>query len=357
MPVYEILKEDRVKQLSFGPVVFPRQGTSGRVVCFSATAQQICKIARIERIGRDKKGSLTGFQRPRIAGHIREIRDYLARPEAILPNAIVLAFSDGVKISRAGTLNVDVSSGPPGWLVDGQQRLSAALEVHNGFELLVSAFICEDLSELNRQFILVNNTRPLPKPLVYELLPSTTGLPHRLSDRAEAALLTEELNYRDNSSLRGQILQQTNPEGVVKDTLLQKLLMNSIQHGALRNGHSSRPSLNRRFELVSSFFEAVQEIFADDWQGHTAKTSRLLHGAGIISMGYVMDELNIRRGASKVRDFKTGLRPLVGRTHWTSGEWHFTDERRPWNALQNTSGDYRRLSHHLVRLVRRGSFR
>lgn len=337
----------------FSPTLRLEQAEGPTVVCFAATAHQIAAIARVERIGRDRKGKLKGFQRPQIAAHIREIRDYLAQPDAMLPNAIVLAFSEGAKVGRDGTLTVDTSGTPPGWVVDGQQRLSAALELpDNGFQLLVSAFICEEMKELNKQFILINNTRPLAKPLIYELLPGVAGLPHRLSDRSGAASLTEALNYREGSSLKGLIHQQTNPDGIIKDTLIQRLLINSFLNGALRSW-SQDDKIDGAYDLVNAFFGAVKDTFAKDWEGHTAKTSRLLHGAGLVSLGYVMDELNIRDRAKTKRAFEAGLQALVGKTHWTSGEWKFESERRRWNALQNNNADYRLLSHHLVRLIRR----
>lgn len=247
------------------------------------------------------------------------------------------------------------SAGPPGWVVDGQQRLCAALGVPGRpFEFVVSAFLCRDPAELNRQFILINNTRPLAKPLIYELLPGVQGLPQRLSDRAGAALLVEALNYQASSSLRGQIYQQTNPEGVLKDTLMQRMLINSLQHGALRDFAGTDQLLCDGVALISAFFEAVQRVFRTDWVGHTAKTSRLVHGVGLIAMGYVMDELVIRFGANSCEAFERGLKPLIGRTHWSDGEWNFGSERRPWSSLQNTKSDYRLVSHYLVRLARRG---
>jgi len=343
-----------MKKLVLGPVITPRQGTAARVICFTATARQVATLARIDRIGRDARGRLRGFQRTQIASHIREIRNYLVTSEAILPNAVVLAFQGGVRFRRDGMAVFDVANGPPGWVVDGQQRLTAALSVGSeNFELIVSAFICDDVAELKRQFILVNNTRPLAKPLIYELLPGTSGLPPRLADRTEAAVLTEALNYCADSSLHGMIQQQTNPEGKIRDTVLQKMLINSMQHGALRNGSREQVPL-ARFEVVSAFFDAVRTVFAGDWENHDAKTSRLLHGAGIVAMGYVMDELYIRKRARRAKDFQRGLGVLRGRTHWTSGFWQFTTERRPWNSLQNTNADYRLLSYHLVRLIRRG---
>jgi len=338
---------------TFSPTISPRQAKGPRVVCFTATAARILEIARIERIGRREDGRLSGFQRPQIASHIREIRDYLATPEAMLPNSIVLAFSTEHARYEGSTLLVDVSGGAPGWVVDGQQRLCAASGLENGdFELTVSAFLCEDMLELNRQFILINNTRPLSKPLIYELLPGVTGLPPRLSDRAGAALLIEALNYDPASSLHGLISQQTNPDGIIKDTLMQKVLMNSLRDGALRllNGEEI---LTEGKRIVSDFFGALRATFFADWEGHTPKTSRLLHGAGLIAMGFAMDEIAGRYGETNRQGFERWLQHLRGHTHWTSGEWDFGAERRAWNSIQNTNADYRLLSHHVVRLLRR----
>ena len=338
--------------LRFGPVIAPTQGDGPPVYGFTATPAQVESIARVHRAGRDGNGVLSGFQRPQIAAHIREIEDFLRLPDAMLPNAIVLAFSESVRLVD-GHLEVDTADGPPGWVVDGQQRLSAALRLDDDrpFEFVVTAFLCEDRAELNRQFILVNNTRPLPKALVYELLPGVAGLPRRLSDRAQAALLVEALNYREDSSLRGQILQQTNPMGTIRDTVMHRLLMNSIANGALR-AHGGEALMSSGYDLVEAFFGAVQDVFGPAWEGHNAKTSRLVHGVGVSAMGYIMDEL-AHEGALTREAFAQGLTALAPHTHWTSGEWEFGTERRPWNSLQNTKADYWLLAHHLVRLLRR----
>ncbi|WP_271581218.1 hypothetical protein [Bradyrhizobium sp. CCBAU 45389] len=96
------------------------------------------------------------------------------------------------------------------------------------------------------------------------------------------------------------------------------------------------------------FLRRVQRTFEKDWRDHTPKTSRLVRGVGMISMGYVMDELAIRNEARSQRQFENGVKSLVGKTHWPSGEWNFETERRPWHALQNTkaiTGSFRTISY------------
>jgi DGQHR domain-containing protein len=340
------------------PAIVPQQNPDLPVFSFAASAKAVLEMARIERVGRDDDGALSGFQRPQIANHIREIRDYLERPTAILPNSIVIAFTSGVRLDRTENgifVEIDTSAGPSGWVVDGQQRLSALTGLPDrDFELLVSGFVCDGAAELHKQFILINNTRPLPKALVYELLPGVTDLPPRMSSRARAALLTEALNYRRESSLRGLINQQTNPDGMIRDTALQKMLMNSMSDGALRlYGDSDQQLLEHGVKLVSEFFAAVQDVFRDAWEGHTPKSSRLVHGAGIMAMGYVMDTLVSASRKMDRESFADGLQRLVGATAWTSGEWNFGRERRPWNRIQVINSDVRILSHYLVQQVRR----
>ena len=282
------------------------------------------------------------------------------KKDSVLPNPIVVAFTDGVCVyARRGvtssTLEIDVTNGPIGTVVDGQQRLSAATSLGRpGFHLLVSALICPDVEELRRQFILINSTRPLPKSLIYELLPTVSGLPTRLTSRTFAARLTARLNY-ESSSLTGHILQHTNPTGVIRDTAIQKVIMNSSSDGALRELMHFPNGEETSLQLISAFFGAVQEVYPTEWFGHTPKTSRLVHGAGIVAMGYVMETLYFRNGARTRAEFVNGLRSLEGKTAWTRGTWHFADDDiRPWNRVQNTRREITQLTEYLIRIVKTG---
>jgi DGQHR domain-containing protein len=333
------------------------QGTS-RSVMVRATASQIAQIATIERLGRDAQGRAVGFQRPQVTGHIAEIRDYLEAPDAVMPNCVVLAFVGDARIvtKRGGgtVLEVDVGDHPPGFVVDGQQRLTALGQTgREDFQIFASCLICRDMKELQRQFILVNNTRPLSKSLIYELLPGMPHMPERLSPRQLAAALTERLNFDPASSLRKAVKMQTNPTGVIKDTALHKAIINSDAAGAVQIVMSGKKDVTPAFELMNNFFAAVQQVFPEAWHGHKPTTSRLVHGAGITALGYVMDEIYARRHATSQADFEEGLAPLVGKTAWTDGHWNFADgEVVRWNRIENVPRQIQQLSEHLVGLVR-----
>lgn len=343
------------KKLIFS-AIRAQQSAEHTVLTFAAPAAEVLKFASIDRIGRDEEGALRGFQRPQVAAHIREIRDYLEKPNAVLPNPVVVAFTDHVTVETIDDalcrIVIDISKGTPGLVVDGQQRLSALAQVSRDFQVFVSALICRDEEELRRQFVLINNTRPLPKSLIYELLPSVHELPARLNKRADAADLTAKLNFRPTSKFYHLIKMQTWPTGVIADTLIQKIIMESLSDGVMRSLIRQKRGDDACVRLLSDFFEAVDRVFPGEWEGQTPVSSRLRHGAGILAMGAVMEFLAEGAGARTADEFEAGLQCLRGKTAWTSGEWDFDGEVRKWNSIQNVNRDITLLKHYLTSIVK-----
>lgn len=335
--------------------VCAQQSSEHRVLSFAATAADVFRFASIERIGRDAQGELSGFQRPQVAAHIREIRDYLEQPNSVLPNPIVVAFTDRVTVEDLGSgimrLSIDMNTGIPGLVVDGQQRLSALAEIDRDFQIFVSAMICRDEAELRRQFVLINNTKPLPKSLIYELLPTVDNLPPRLSRRSVASDITSRLNLK-NTALKGLIKQHTCPQGLIADTVIQRVILESLSNGVMRELVSLPRGVMRCVQLVSNFYEAVKRIWPESWYGQTPATSRLLHGAGVQAMGDVMEVLAQRSDARSTEEFYEGLECLRTRTAWSNGEWELAGEVRRWNSLQNINRDVALLKHYLIAIVK-----
>lgn len=337
-----------------------QQNDKHQTTMITARASEVLTFASISRAGRDAKGALDGFQRPQIAAHIREIRDYLRTETAVLPNCIVVGFVDRIEVRERsdGWLDVviDASDGPPGYVIDGQQRLAALAGLpEKDFKLFVCVLVCKDYEELRRQFVLLNSTRPLSKALVYELLPGTASVAKRYSSRSFAAALTERLNFTAGSALQGKIHQHTNPKGIIRDTAIQAVIVRSVSDGSMREYPESK-RLAKGYELLNAFFGAVREVFRDEWDNHTPKSSRLVHGAGIQALGYVMELLVGRDGAQKKEDFVRGLSVLQGQTAWTCGSWRFSEtEAIPWNKLENNSRQIHALAQHMVSIVRRES--
>lgn len=336
-----------------------KQAPDHDVFVFAAKPKDILSFSEIERVGRNHDGELKGFQRHQIATHIREIRDYLSREDALLPNAVIVAFIDGITVSDAGDGILDVTihadESKPGFVVDGQQRLTALSGIENAsFEVFVSVVVCKDYNELRQQFVLINNTRPLPKTLIYELLPEIEGLPNRFTARKFSARMVDRLNFTQSSPLYGAIRQHTNPRGQLSDTALQKIVMNSASDGAIRELVQYEDREDRAFTMLCEFFFAVREVFAPEWEGMTPRQSRLVHGAGLVAIGFVMDHLFIREGARDRKEFAKSLRLLQPFTAWTCGQWQFSEfDIRSWNGIQNTPTDIDTLTRHLIGLLKK----
>ena len=82
------------------------------------------------------------------------------------------------------------------------------------------------------------------------------------------------------------------------------------------------------------------------------RQSRLMHGAGIASLGFLMDTIfdrYIRVRVPGEHDFEKDLTPLKTVCRWTTGLWDFgPHSQRKWNELQNTTKDIQVLSEYLI---------
>ena len=100
-----------MKTFKFNAIA-PKQGAQKKVFGISCSASQVLQFADLDRIGREEDGSLRGFQRSQVQSHINEIKQYLERDDAILPNAIVVAFTSNVSIREVegGLAAIEISA-------------------------------------------------------------------------------------------------------------------------------------------------------------------------------------------------------------------------------------------------------
>jgi DGQHR domain-containing protein len=388
------------------PAIAIRQGDKRELYAFAVEGKQIHDFAQVSRLGRDESEKIAGYQRPEVLSHIAEIRNYLESEEPMLPNAIVIAFDSRVHFKplkgqpiscnpRHGYLIINTKSsageGKPGWIVDGQQRAAAIRDARMGtFPVFVTGFITDNVAEQREQFILVNSTKPLPKGLIYELLPGTdVQLASHLQRRRFPAYLLERLNYDSRSPLHLAIQTPTNPfqdfsprnfrgfqkrpqpmqsteipmkvgggkikvQGFVKDNSILKMLENSLRDGALyrcRLKADGEMDVDRILKLLFHFWNAVAKVFEEAW-GKPPSRSRLTHGVGIVSMGHLMDAIADRYRSKAIpsqEEFEADLLPLKPLCSWTDGYWDFgAVDKRKWDQIQNTSKDIQLVANHLL---------
>jgi DGQHR domain-containing protein len=355
------------------PAIEVRQG--GRhIYCFAIDGKQLLDFTAVSRVKRTSEGVLDGYQRPEVMNHIRAIRRYIESPEAMLPNAIVLAFDARVRFmparrrtsvdySTMGELIIPVDeslpeSEKPALLVDGQQRAAAIRDADVAeFPVAAVAFIASGADEQRSQFILVNNTKPLPKGLIHELLPDTAGyLPPKYARRQLPAQVMARLNLDSDSPFRGAIATPTSPDGYIKDNSVLRMIENSLYDGALyqyRDPGDGSGDIEQMVLHLKIYWSLVESIWPIEWKLIPRK-SRLTHGVGIQAMGYVMDALTEGHDADSLPGIGLDrrLETLCEVTAWVSGTWDLGphDERR-WNGLQNTPNDIKLLTNLLIRAV------
>lgn len=353
------------------PALEITQGPKRKFYSFAVDGKLLPRFTTVSRIHRNGDNLLAGYQRPEVLSHIAEIRNYLESNDPLLPNAIVIAFDDRVKFvpsgetassySRWGILvvpldNADPEEEKPGLIVDGQQRTAAIRDARiESFPICATAFIANDEREQREQFILVNSTKPLPKGLIYELLPTTEmKLPPLLQRRRFPAQLLARLNADSKSPLRGKIRTPTTPAGVVQDNSLLKMLENSLSDGVLyryRDPVTDASDAEAMLQVLNAFWSAAAAVFPNAW-GLPPVRSRLMHGAGIISMGFLMDAIADRNravGMPTEADFRNDLEPLKEACRWTEGYWDFgPGAQRKWNEVQNTPKDIQMLANYLM---------
>jgi DGQHR domain-containing protein len=354
------------------PALEIHQGPGRYLYSFAVDGKRLPEITTVSRVHRREEGALAGYQRPEVLAHVKAIRRYLESPDALMPNALVVAFDprvvfrpadgiDGDEACRVGYLLIPLvsdSEDKPGWIVDGQQRSAAIRDAElESFPVPVVSFITGDVREQRSQFILVNNTKPLPTGLINELLPATEGeLPVRLLQRRYPAVLLEQLNFHPESPLRGIIRTPTVITGVIKDTSLLKMLEASITDGALyrfRDPVTGGGDTDAMLELLFDFWEGVASVWPDEW-GLPPRKSRLSHGAGIAALGYLLDAIVDRRARNGTMPdcdaFATDLRLVAPSCRWTSGEWDFGMK---WDEVQVVPGHVKTLTDFLLTVYRK----
>lgn len=351
------------------------QGEGLDVYAFFIKGGDIVRVADISRIERDAADELKGFQRPEIRQHVKGIVDYLNQGDVLFPNAIILALAPDVKfaasrgskpagdarVSESGTLTLPIYAEGQrvAWIVDGQQRSIALSQArHRDLAVPVIGFVSDRLSVQREQFILVNKAKPLPTRLINELLPeaATIVLPRDLVARKVPAELVSTLN-QDPASPFFRLVKRVSDRGasaaVVTDTALLSLIKSSLSNplGALAPfksvGREGRGDVAEMYRILTTYWSAVKAVFPDAW-GKDPKQSRLMHSAGLMAMGLLMDAIYARLPPnSEVAAVQRELEKVAPLCRWTKGTWETLG--LAWNEVQNTPPHVKKLQDTLVR--------
>lgn len=344
---------------------------------FSLTGEELHQIADISRISRDEQGKVIGYQRAGVKRHVDGIAAYIDSDRPLMPNPIILALtahskfvgSRGPKVSdghgASGNIEIPIpkdGAARPAWIVDGQQRsLALAKASREGFAVPVVAFIADTLELQREQFLLINNSRPLPRGLVTELLPEVDAtLPPNLAQNRIPSKLCEMLNLLPDSPFFGLIRRPSMSKeearaAVIKDTSVVDMLRESLNNvsGCLcsyRNLATGEMDVDGVLAVLSTYWGAVRDTFPEAW-GRSSRESRLMGGVGISAMGRLMDKVMTfvdPRSPKAAQRVRQDLELIAADCAWTEGEWAELDGRA-WDELKNLPSHKKLLANFLVR--------
>ena len=266
---------------------------------FSLTAREIMQIADISRVSRDQSGDLIGYQRAEVRQHVEEIVDYLDGPHVIFPNPIIIALPSTVRFTNSrgqkgtkvadelgtggGLLEIPLPANgdaKPGWIVDGQHRALALVKARNqDLPVPVNAFIADSIDIQRDQFLRINNTKPLPRGLVTELLPTISSpLPPRLALRQTPSALCDLLNTNDGSPFH-QLIRRSSAKGEARLSLADVVDRLHVSEEELRDDIDLLNVVNfggGTYVLYAELQGDEIEVDAEPYGDNFAKPARLL---------------------------------------------------------------------------------
>lgn len=342
-----------------------RHNQNGKYVySLSIQGNEVLDIASVDNVRRDENGILLGYQRVQIKKHIKEITEYMNKSDAILPNAIVVCFDSIVKfeeISDGMGYLIIPDDKIHGFIVDGQQRSTALFDAeelkNKTFEVAVNAFIADEPEIQREQFMLVNNSKPLPKTLLNELMPNTSNtLPKALEEKKLPNMLIQELNRNEHSVFFNRIRTHTCSEGyITENSLLLPIKASLDGHGCLFEYTSfatgKETNIDAMLQIIDNYFTAIGELWSEDFN-LKPRLTRLTHGGGIKALFDLLDAIHARIDKElllyTIEDFKNILISLT--LDWR--DMKVQDGRGNEISimeLQNNSKDKAILSNYLLR--------
>jgi len=353
-----------------------RQPNGHYVYSFAVLPQILLRIATVPHMKRNADGTISGYQRPEIRSHVRNMaRDFDSR-SGLMPTSIFICFdarvtfwpsvllSDAVDVDcEEGILEIPDQEGETfAEILDGQQRLAAlTISKYEHFPIFATAVITDDEAFKKALFRRANNSRPLQTQQKNELVEELEGdFGPEVAQERLISRIVRQLNFHPVSSLRGQIKMYSWPEGYMDASSIRSVIRNSISDGALSDvlyeERSPQALEDRVVSVISEYWNALAMVFPDAVH-KKPNASRLTHGVGVKAMGFIMDQLYLTRPPSQPWTAETiaeSLRPLAPHCAWTAGRWTLSkDDIRPWNGLQNTDKEVRILTKHLRQRLRR----
>jgi hypothetical protein len=181
-------------------------------------------------------------------------------------------------------------------------------------------------------------------------------LPRDLGARKVPAELVNLLNQDPASPFHRLVKRASDRAGsgaVVTDTALLSVIKNSLSNplGALAPfksiGREGSGDVAGMYRILITYWTAVKAVFPESW-GKDPKHSRLMHSAGLLAMGLLMDAIYARLAPdADVATVQDEIEKVAPACRWTKGTWETLG--LAWNDVQNTPPHVKKLQDTLVR--------
>lgn len=381
----EILKIKAIKEIVNGVTVYTGWVEGKKV-------RDIAKIVHISREGE----FINGYQRSELPKHVDSITDYVESKNSTILANLVIGFNKTVTFepialgSEFGHLHVPYdpekpSSELPGAIVDGQQRSGGVKNSHHdSYPLPVSVFISENESDYIQQFLILNLGKPLTSVQLNALaLYEDIYKPPALAEKAFPLSMCEELGFRNTESpLFGLIKSNGNKDGIIAEssitefvTNVRRQVLNTLDVRVYQelDNHSTKEFV----QILMNFWEAVAEVFEEDWakKSRDMKRTYITHGTSVIGFSYLCrhmlrvfqtpskntnNESVLSREIPSPKFFVKELSLIKEHCHFNKGYWNLGLARNPdvqdlpysrrWNDFQNTTSEKQLFATNILRL-------
>lgn len=368
------------KYLEF-PAVCATHKNGRQIFSFPIDGVKISKIAKVNQYKREDGEEGEWFQRQEVKPHIKTITEYVEQEDAMIANAIVIAFDESVEYTKEddlrGMLKVPVldDDDRPGLIIDGQQRtraIEAAFSASGGrvgtFPMIVCAYIETDKSALTEQFIRLNQSRNLPAPLIAELLPGSGMSGGKFDALKFGSILVLKLEEEDSPFY--QLIKSAGRKGgkIARNSIInpyKKMYDDPSSFiGSKVNEGQFIGDMDELATDVKNYWIAVEDVFSSSWIPDMKK-SRIMHGCALYALAFLHNSIiNGNNGRfMSLEGYKEELKVVQPHCHWTAedGDWKNMrlfdpagDER--WDFFENTEKSKKLLTSYIIRNYRENRY-
>lgn len=216
-------------------------------------------LDRLAWISRREEDKDEGYQRNLSPQRAADIAAYLDKDNGVLPNNIIVNFTDAVKYDKKTGELVIPDEEDIAFVIDGQHRMFGLRRAQASYDVIVTAFQSLSIAEQARQFKMINSKqRGVPSSLIYDLLDLTKdGTFVEQRGHELAGLLNE-----DPTSPWFKLIDMTSSGG---GFISQTRVVTSLEPLVSERGSLYQYTAEEQFGILKNYFQAIKNVARNEW--------------------------------------------------------------------------------------------